>query len=350
MPAFRPGGIRAEIIEAYRRDLENAEANFDVRYAANSCPKEDITGFTAEELIARGGFGTVYKARKDGKVYAIKKQPKGERRVKLIREKKTQYAFSNIFLVELLSTCTTPSQTYMIMEYAPYGDLYNIGSIPHPETRLKVLLAQVVLGLEYIHRCNLIYRDLKPANILVFGKGLLKICDFGVTVRASSEPRGPCGTLRFTSPEMYRDEPYDCAVDWWALGIMMYELLTEKSACPFYECSRLSRSERIELICLTEPKQLQSPPHSDQAKEIMAQLLFKDSKRRLGSGSGGCEGLKKHAWFSDIDFDNLIVEQDFPLIELPPEEQRTGKDPIHFNDDDPQPSCPDPKKDPYAHF
>ncbi|XP_003737700.1 cAMP-dependent protein kinase type 1-like [Galendromus occidentalis] len=350
MPIFTRGK-RADIIVAYQNDLDNAEANFNMRYDANSCPKEDIADFALEEWIGGGAFGTVYKARKDGNVYAIKRQLKGDRCVRLILEKRTQFAFKNIFLVELFSTWKTKLQTFMVMDFATYGDLYNIGPIPHPEAKLKLLLGQVVLGLEYIHRCNMIYRDLKPSNILVFEKGLLKLCDFGVTVRASSAVIGTFGTLRFMAPEMHGDKPYTCAVDWWALGIMMYELLTENGATPFYDVDDdLSRLQKIDLICHTDPLELQNPPHSNAAKAMVAQLLFKDPNQRLGFGLGGCDGVKKHVWFSDIDFNNLIVEQDFPEIELPPPIEGTQQGLPEFKNDPPHSPGPDPGNDPFADF
>ncbi|XP_003744999.1 cAMP-dependent protein kinase catalytic subunit gamma-like [Galendromus occidentalis] len=350
MPIFTRGK-RADIIVAYQNDLDHAEANFNMRYESNACPKEDIANFALEEMVAEGGFGTVYKARKNGNIYAIKKQPKGNRCVRLIWEKKITYAFKNIFLVELFATWKNDLNTFMIMDYAPYGDLYDIGTIPHPESRLKVLLGQVVLGLEYIHCCNLIHRDLKPDNILVFEKGLLKLCDFGVAVRASSRPTGTAGTLRFMAPEMHGDKPYTCAVDWWALGIMMYELLTEKDANPFYDDSEgLTRKEIIDRVCHRDPEELRNPPTSNPARAMVAQLLFKDPNQRLGFGLGGCQGIKKHVWFSDIDFDDLIVEQDFPEIELTSLIEGEEVDPSDFKNEAPHSPGTDPEGDPFADF
>ncbi|XP_003737423.1 putative serine/threonine-protein kinase PRKY [Galendromus occidentalis] len=211
----------ASIVENYSRDLESAEATFAERYERNECPKQTVVGFLDLTEIASGTYGTVYKGKwlsKDEggqtveRFYAIKRQGKREDPTGAIREKKILFALSvSSFVVKLHWSWKTHYFCYLVMDYAPNGNLYQIGRIPHSEETVELLLCQIVMGLEFIHACNVIWRDLKPNNILVFERGLLKLSDFGM---ASDRPRDISGTLKYMAPEVFTGEPQTGAVDW----------------------------------------------------------------------------------------------------------------------------------------
>ncbi|XP_028969059.1 cAMP-dependent protein kinase type 1-like, partial [Galendromus occidentalis] len=261
---------RAKVIEDHKKALESAEAVFSDRYAKNECGKKDLAKFVIQNAVESGGFGVVFKAEMDGELYAIKRQRKEGNHTLFIREKKILYALSkSIFIVELFWTWKTRDYCYLIMDYAPYGDLYRIERIPHTEERVKLLLCQVVMGLQFIHASNVIFRDLKPANILVYER-------------------------------VYAKKPYTCAVDWWAFGITMFELMTAKGVSPFHPVGT-SLDDVAKFTAENEPEGLDR--FSDAAKDLLTKLLNKDPAQRLGSGLGGCDVIKKHEWFSGIDFD-----------------------------------------------
>ncbi|XP_003737822.1 probable serine/threonine-protein kinase DDB_G0272282 [Galendromus occidentalis] len=327
MPYFTRGR-KADVIRKYNEKLATAAEDFLALWEKDDCPRKSVRDFTVTRRLASGAFGVVYGAEHGGIAYAMKVQPKFDSFEIPKKEKRMQWALKNMFVVELFYCYVSHTDVFLFMDLAPYGNLNAMEPFPLSDAKTKLMLSQVVRGLEYIHKCGIIYRDLKPDNVLIFEKGLLKISDFGLSVFKGSCPRDHLGTPQYMAPEMFLRKQYDNAVDWWAFGIMMYELLTESRATPFHP-PYTSAADFARCTTDAPPAGLDDPRYTPAAKSMMLQFLVKDPKQRLGSG--GCEAVMEHAWFSDINFDTLIVEEEFPHIELPPEREAVEGDFSNFN-------------------
>ncbi|XP_003747919.1 cAMP-dependent protein kinase catalytic subunit gamma-like [Galendromus occidentalis] len=319
-------GAAAKRIEDYENEILHADTVFRAEYEANACPRISYREFNLICLIGQGGFGRVYRGirMENGieKAYAVKIQVKdylreGNRLQRAINEKKIHYALRRSrFIVKLFWTCRALSKIYMITEYAQHGDLGQICRTgPLKETTAKEVLGQVVMGIEYIHACNVIHRDLKLANILIFGRGHAKITDFGLAIRGSDDMLRRAGTPGFIAPELLKEE-YSLvteAADWWSLGVVMFMILL--GSHPFYEgelnddrgINEAVRRNQLRDMGMVTPA----------ARAMIIQFLEENPERRLGVTRARVSDVQKHPWFSpDVDFsrflsDDFEIPQDF---------------------------------------
>lgn len=164
----------------------------------------------------------------------------------------------------------------------------------------KFYSAQILLALEYLHKKDIIYRDLKPENVLIDSQGYLKISDFGLSrlnIR-QNDAKSICGTPEYLAPEIVYKLPYGKPVDWWTFGSILYELLT--GFPPFYSKNRNDLFERIKS---TEPK---IPSFfSENVTSLIQGLLTKNPAKRLGTEGGAAE-IKAHPWFKNVNFEDII--------------------------------------------
>ena len=183
------------------------------------------------------------------------------------------------------------------------------------EEMVKFYGAQITIALQYLHDRHIIYRDLKPENILLDEKGYLRLADFGMAKKLeySKKAISFCGTPEYLAPEIIKGDGYDHNIDWWSLGIILYELLIGEP--PFYD---ENLDKMYELIQTTEVNFPQDIYLSNEAKDIILKLLKKDVKERLGYVSGIIE-IKNHPFFKGIDFQEIeskkVISPFIPKIE-----------------------------------
>lgn len=313
-----PPDDRETRIRQYKNSIVNAAHLFKAALARNDCSAADITNFEILTILGKGGYGEVYKARNNSRLFAIKKQTKARFRPnkqnRVIREKMYLYAAKgNPFIVELFFKSKDLLNLYLVMEYTPYGDLQRLkaGEGPFPETKAVKILAQIVMALEYLHACNVVYRDLKPSNVLVFAGGRLKLADFGAIYPSKTGDDTLLGSCSYMSPEMIESGIFTAAGDWWALGINMFELLLNEYAFGSFKDARTVRWSRIlsdDIVGLDESRL------SREAKDLISQLLEKDMTQRIGARGRGALDIKNHPWFSEVNFEDLIVSREiFPI-------------------------------------
>jgi hypothetical protein len=275
-------------------------------------------------VLGKGAFGTVYlcQAASAGgsqsqshkqRRYALKVIPKNKltsdhavRKASL--EVQTLKQTSHPFIVNLADAFQSDSRLYLLMDYAQGGDLFHhlTLSTRFSETRSQLYLAEVASALGHIHAHNIIYSDLKPENVLLDEAGHVKLTDFGMCSRISGikRSRSACGTPTYTSPEVVRGLPHGCEVDWWASGVLLYEMLT--GVPPFRDSSIQRLYEKI----LFEP--LRVPAYvSAGAKSMIEALLVRNPSRRLGGrgkklGSAGASRVGGTAAVGGRDRDHLI--------------------------------------------
>ncbi|KAI9582446.1 hypothetical protein GQX74_009833 [Glossina fuscipes] len=275
-----------------------------------------MDNFRMLSVLGRGHFGKVIlsQLRTNNQYYAIKALKKGDIIARdevesLLSEKRifeVANAMRHPFLVNLYACFQTEQHVCFVMEYAAGGDLMmHIHTDVFSEPRAVFYAACVVLGLQYLHENKIIYRDLKLDNLLLDTEGYVKIADFGLCKEGMGfgDRTGTfCGTPEFLAPEVLTDTSYTRAVDWWGLGVLIFEMLVGESPFPGDD-----EEEVFDSIVNDEvryPRFL-----SLEAIAIMRRLLRKNPERRLGSSERDAEDVKKQAFFRSIVWDDLLLRK-----------------------------------------
>lgn len=275
-----------------------------------------IDSFRLLSVLGRGHFGKVILAqyKNTGEYFAIKALKKGDiiarDEVESLLSEKRIFEVANTmrhpFLVNLFACFQTEQHVCFVMEYAAGGDLMmHIHTDVFAEPRAVFYAACVVLGLQYLHESKIIYRDLKLDNLLLDTEGYVKIADFGLCKEGMGfgDRTGTfCGTPEFLAPEVLTETSYTRAVDWWGLGVLIFEMLVGESPFPGDD-----EEEVFDSIVNDEvryPRFL-----SLEAIAIMRRLLRKNPERRLGSSERDAEDVKRQAFFRNIVWDDLLLRK-----------------------------------------
>ncbi|XP_007255867.3 serine/threonine-protein kinase N2 isoform X1 [Astyanax mexicanus] len=289
--------------------------------AEQHCAPKKIKGLQMEDfkcisVLGRGHFGKVLLAehKSTGKMYAIKALKKGDVVTRdevdsLMCEKRifeTINASHHPFLVNLHGCFQTCDHVCFVMEYSPGGDLMtHIHNSIFTERQTRFYAACVLLGLEFLHQNKIVYRDLKLDNLLMDADGFVRIADFGLCKEGmgyGDRTSTFCGTPEFLAPEVLTDSTYTRAVDWWGLGVLIYEMLVGESPFPGDD-----EEEVFDSIVNDEvryPRFL-----SPESVSIIQKLLQKNPEKRLGAGEQDANEVKKHRFFQGIDWEALLAKR-----------------------------------------
>ncbi|KAI8977880.1 kinase-like domain-containing protein [Pilobolus umbonatus] len=274
-------------------------------------PKLKLEDFHLLRTLGTGSFGRVHLAqsRHNGRYYAIKVLTKREVvRLKQVEhtnnEKHILEAVANPFLVNLWGTFQDDSNLYMVMDYVPGGELFSVlrKSKRFPDHVAKFYAAEVTLAIEYLHNKNIVYRDLKPENLLLDANGHIKITDFGFAKYVPDITWTLCGTPDYLAPEVIQSKGYSKAVDWWSLGVLIFEMLAGYP--PFYDEDHLKLYEKILQGKIAWPSYF-----DPNAKDLLKHLLTSDLSRRYGNLKSGADDIKYHPWFHGVDFERVAHRQ-----------------------------------------
>jgi len=278
-----------------------------------------LEDFNFLAVIGKGNFGKVMLAEEKAtkNLYAIKvlkkefiiendeiESTKSEKRVFMAANQER-----HPFLVNLHSCFQTSTRIYFVMEYISGGDLmWHIQHQQFNEKRAKFYACEVLLALEYFHKKNIVYRDLKLDNILLTLDGHIKITDYGLckeNMFHGATTNTFCGTPEFMAPEILLEKPYGRAVDWWAFGVLIYEMLLGQS--PF----RGDDEEEIFEAILEDD--VVYPIHmSRDSVSLLQKLLAKDPNKRLGAGPNDADDIKKHSYFKHVKWDKILNKEVSP--------------------------------------
>lgn len=205
------------------------------------------------------------------------------------------------FIVKLYGAFQDNRNLYMLEEYVIGGEMFShlrrAGRFSDETTKFYV--SQIVLALEYLHNLDIVYRDLKPENLLIDISGNIKITDFGFAKKVEDRTWTLCGTPEYLAPEIIQSKGHGKAVDWWALGILIFEMLAGYP--PFFDDNPFGIYEKI------LAGKIQFPSHFDpNAKDLVKKLLTADRTKRLGNLKGSSQDVKSHKWFADVDWDAVL--------------------------------------------
>ncbi|CEP16944.1 hypothetical protein [Parasitella parasitica] len=243
----------------------------------------NLKNFTLIRTLGTGSFGRVHlaKSNMNQRFYAIKVLRKADIvKLKQVEHTKNERSIlSSVkykFIVNLWGTFQDDANLYLIMDYVPGGELFSFmrKSIRLQEDVAKFYAAEVLLTIAYLHSQNVIYRDLKPENILLDSEGHIKITDFGFAKVVPDITWTLCGTPDYLAPEIIQSKGYGKPVDYWALGILIFEMLS-----------------------------------GEQVIDLLKHLLTPDLSSRYGNLKNGCQDVIQHPWFQSIDFDKLAKRQ-----------------------------------------
>ncbi|XP_067263002.1 serine/threonine-protein kinase N2 [Chanodichthys erythropterus] len=272
--------------------------------------------FNCISVLGRGHFGKVLLAefKRTGKLYAIKALKKGDvvtrDEVDSLMCEKRIFETINVsrhpFLVNLYGCFQTPDHVCFVMEYSPGGDLMtHIHNSIFSERQARFYSACVLLGLEFLHQNRIVYRDLKLDNLLMDSDGFVRIADFGLCKEGMGHGDRTstfCGTPEFLAPEVLTDSTYTRAVDWWGLGVLIYEMLVGESPFPGDD-----EEEVFDSIVNDEvryPRFL-----SPESVSVVQKLLQKNPEKRLGAGDQDANEVKKHRFFQGMDWEALLAKR-----------------------------------------
>lgn len=303
------GGIGNAVEKA---DVEvKVEGLSDSFYQKKPISAPRLDSFRMIKVVGKGSFGKVFLVReiKTEEMFALKVLRKDN----IIRRNQVEHTkternvlgyVNHPFIVGLKMAFQSKNKLYFVLDYCAGGELFfhlsKVGKFLEP--RAAFYAAEIVLALEYIHQLDIVYRDLKPENVLLDARGHVRLTDFGLSKEgissSSSGANSFCGTPEYLAPEILNRQGHGRAVDWWSLGALLYEMLT--GLPPFYCRDRERLFEKIRRGHLEYPRSL-----SARSTLLLRGLLTKDPRNRLGSGERDARPIKEHAFFSDIDWVKL---------------------------------------------
>ncbi|KAF8350866.1 AGC/PKA protein kinase [Amanita rubescens] len=215
-------------------------------------------------------------------------------------ERSILHRISHPFVVDLFATFQDSRNVYLLMSHIPGGELFTHLRRAQRFTPdvTRFYLATIVLALRYLHSHNVIYRDLKPENLLLDSRGYLKLTDFGFAKVVEDRTWTLCGTPEYLAPEIIQSDGHGKAADWWACGILCYEMLVGYP--PFFDESPYGIYEKI------LRGQIQWPRTMDRlSKDLIRAFLNPDRTQRLGNMIGGPQDVLDHPWFRGVDWNAL---------------------------------------------
>ncbi|XP_056234918.1 microtubule-associated serine/threonine-protein kinase 2 isoform X2 [Seriola aureovittata] len=291
-------------------------------------PREE--DFENIKLISNGAYGAVFLVRhkETRQRFAMKKINKQN----LMLRNQIQQAFverdiltfaENPFVVSMFCSFETRRHLCMVMEYVEGGDcatlLKNIGALPVDMARMY--FAETVLALEYLHNYGIVHRDLKPDNLLITSMGHIKLTDFGLSkiglmslttnlyeghIEKDTREfldKQVCGTPEYIAPEVILRQGYGKPVDWWAMGVILYEFLV--GCAPFFGDTPEELFGQVISDEIIWPEEDEALPQ--EAQDLISKLLRQNPLERLGTGSAF--EVKQHPFFTELDWNSLLRQK-----------------------------------------
>jgi CRP-like cAMP-binding protein len=262
-------------------------------------------------ILGVGTFGRVKLVvhKQTGVTYALKCMRKAQvvatkQQSHVLNEKKILAMMEHPFILALVQTYQDAGELYMLEELALGGELFTLLAKRAPlfDSPARFYAASVVSMFSYMHSLKVIYRDLKPENLLLDKEGYLKLVDFGFAKILNDRTWTLCGTPEYLAPEIILNKGHGFGADWWCVGILTFECLT--GTTPFVSNDPMEGYRKIIKCRVPWPAQL-----SMLAKDFIDRLLTVDPTRRLGCLKAGSKDVRAHSWFQGLDYRALESKQ-----------------------------------------
>ncbi|KFB39488.1 AGAP008039-PA-like protein [Anopheles sinensis] len=295
----------------YRQILVRLKAEFERRYnepklASMASPTE----YESMRTLGSGAFGTVklIKRKSSNEFFAMKILVKA----KIVRYKQLQHTYNEKrilqsirfpFVVSLKASFKDNSYIYLVMPFVNGGEMFTLlrRCRKFAEQQAIFYAAQVAMALEYLHSCSLVYRDLKPENLLIDYRGYVKVTDFGFCKFIKDRAWTLCGTPEYLAPEIIQAKGYGKSVDWWSYGVLLFEMAAGYSPFYVHSADQMAMFERICKAKYKIPKNF-----SSELGHLVQHLLQTDLSRRYGNLRNGSEDIKQHCWFKSVNWIALL--------------------------------------------
>ncbi|CAF1005722.1 unnamed protein product [Brachionus calyciflorus] len=287
--------------------LETAKEEFNQKWHIPKNETSTLYDYEIKRTLGTGSFSRVLLARniKTNIFYAMKVLDK-QKVLKLkqvehtLNEKKILQSINFPFLVNLAYSFKDNVYLYMVLEFVPGGEMFShlrrMGRFSEEQARFYA--SQIVLTFEYLHHLEILYRDLKPENLLIDSDGYIKVTDFGFAKRVKDKTWTLCGTPEYLAPEIILSKGYNKAVDWWALGVLIYEMAA--GFPPFFADQPIQIYEKI------VSGKVRFPCHfSTELKDLLKNLLQIDLTKRFGNLKNGVDDIKCQKWFESINWNDI---------------------------------------------
>eukprot|EP01118_Nematostelium_gracile_P004408 TRINITY_DN1515_c0_g1_i2.p1 TRINITY_DN1515_c0_g1~~TRINITY_DN1515_c0_g1_i2.p1 ORF type:complete len:636 (+),score=184.40 TRINITY_DN1515_c0_g1_i2:1123-3030(+) len=281
--------------------------------SAPSNHKVGYTDFEILKLVGKGNFGKVLQVRKKdtGVIYAMKVLDKksileNDEFEHTLTERNILATLVHPFLIGLHFSFQTQDKLFFVMDFINGGDIFFHLQNDHnfPADRARFYAAQIICGMQYLHQQGVIYRDLKAENLILNDDGYVLMTDFGISKTGlntdTSKATTFCGTPEYLAPEILDGNGYTKAVDWWAVGILLFEMLSGNP--PFYSQNIQTMYSKISAAQLNFPDR---PSFDEATKDIISQLLEKDPEKRLQYALN----IRSHRYFKTIDWELLLQKR-----------------------------------------
>ncbi len=331
--------------------MEDGDKDKDKEKSRKKKMRIKVKDYEKLKTVGLGSYGRVRlcKNKKTGNIFVMKILKKND----IIKQKQVDHVYSEFniltmlkhpFIVQLFGyNFEDPKYIYFIMEYIQGGELFTLlrtkGTFPVPQT--KFYIAHIITIFEYLHSKNIVYRDLKPENILINKNGYLKLTDFGFAKQLENEKTYTlCGTPEYLAPEIILNKGHGKAVDWWTLGILLYEMLV--GIDPFSDDDPMKTYQKILKGKINFPKTI-----NKDAKSLIKHLLTQDTSKRYGCLKNGVKDILNHRFFEGFDWKSFVyLSMPAPFLPEIKSEDDTSNFEKYPESDTESPSV-DKKNDPF---
>jgi protein kinase A len=222
----------------------------------------------------------------------------------VIREKQIMASIEHPFILPLVGSFQDDDNLYLLLPLIQGGELFNVVHTDKQDgisNDSSIFYGACILeALGHLHNRNIVYRDMKPENALIDGKGYCIMVDLGFAKIVTDKTHTLCGTPEYLAPEIIMSKGHDKAVDYWSFGVLVYEMLVGRSPFYFYGTDQVSLFKRIVMVKYSCPSTV-----NDDAKDLIKKLLTRRQSARLGNLSRGYLDVKEHPWFASMDFKKL---------------------------------------------
>jgi serine/threonine protein kinase len=267
--------------------------------------------FDLGKTLGTGAFGRVrfVTFKETGQIYALKTLKKASiikmKQVDhIMSEKSILQKMQHPFIVNMWGSFHDTRYIYMLLEYIVGGEFFThlrkAGRFDNEQSLFYA--AQIAAIFEYCHSLNIVYRDLKPENILINADGYVKLTDFGFAKVIEHRTYTLCGTPEYIAPEVLLNKGHGKPVDWWTLGILIYEMIVGYP--PFVDEDPMGIYQKILSGKIVFPKMFDK-----NAKALVKKLLTADLGKRFGNLKNGIDDIKQHKWFKDISWEDLLAKK-----------------------------------------